>query len=302
MLSLDTTADMSVLDLPVAFRPWRLPTAVYPDRHQVARARNEDFPPTASGREQVLMVNLEGAFLSTGALMEMIVPLAQAIRNGVYGPTALLVVTSDESTVEFLEALAARHDLSLFITSSPNNALSEARPIGALTATEMETLALVRRSGGAVTSSRVADLAGIEPNAAVNRVSGLVRKGYLHRVSRPRTEGDAFVDLLSQAETTSAAILAPPAVPTSPGEFSIPEDVREGVLLLAEMQGSKPGDVLLRAWREFLTRHRELLDADSKEVGRMVREGDTAGLTTYASRYASERAKQAASRTKRERP
>ena len=302
MLVADVTLNMKVLDHPVAFRPWRPPTAVYPDRHQVARSRNEDFPPTASGREQVFMINLEGAFFSPGALIEMIVPLAQAIRNGAYGPTALLVITSDNGTVEFLEALATRHDLSLFISSSPNEPLSEARPIGALTATEMETLSLVRSSGGSVTSSRVAKLAGIEPNAAVNRVSGLVRKGYLHRVSRPRAEGDAFVDLLSAAENTSTAILDAPAVSTSHREFSIPEDVREGVLLLAGMEGSTPGDVLLRAWREFLTHHRELLELDSKEVGRMVREGDTSGLATYASRYARERAKQVASRVKRQRP
>jgi DNA-binding MarR family transcriptional regulator len=244
------------------------------------------------------MVNLEGAFFSPGALMEMIVPLAQAIHNGSYGPTALLIITSDEGTVEFLEALAKRHDLSLFISPSPAEPLSEARPIGTLTATEMETLSLVRRKGGAVTSSQMANLAGIESNAAVNRLSGLVRKGYLHRVSRSRTEGDAFVELLSAAEKPPTAMGAR-AVPTSHGEFSIPEDVREGVLLLAAMHGSQPGEVLLRAWREFMTRHRELLEVDSKEVGRMIREGDTAGLATYASRHVRERAKQAASRTKR---
>lgn len=301
MLPLETTVDMNVLDHPVTVRPWRPPTAVYPDRHQIARARDEEFPPTASDREQVFMINLEGAFLSPGALMEMVVPLAQAIRNGVHGPTALLIITSDDSTIEFLESLATRHDLSLFVSRSPDKALSEARPIGALTATEAQTLALIRSSGGALTSSRIANLAGIEPNAAVNRVSSLVRKGYLCRVSRPRSEGDAFVDLVSTAQTTSTAIPGPSAVPSSQSEFSIPDDVREGVLLLAEMQGSRPGEVLLRAWREFLSRHRELLDADSKEVGRMVREGDTDALATYASRYAGDRAKHAASRVKRQR-
>ena len=248
------------------------------------------------------MINLEGAFLSPGALVEMIVPLAQAIRNGAYGATALLVVTSDQSTLEFVEALASRHDLSLFISSSPDKPLSDARPVGGLTATELETLSLVRRSGGAVTSSRVADLAGIEPNAAVNRVTGLVRKGYLHRVSRSRTEGDAFVELVSVAETAAAAVPPTSAVQSSQWDFTIPEDVRDGVLLLAEMQGAKPADVLARAWGEFLARHRELLDTESKEVGRMVREGDAAGLAAYASRYARERAKRASARTKRQLP
>src|SRR6266851_6059100 len=100
--------DISVLDHPVTVRPLRPPTAVYPDQHQVARFRNENFPPTSSGREQVLMINLEGGFFSTGSLMEMILPLAQAIRSGVHGPTVLLIITSDVSTVEFLEALATR--------------------------------------------------------------------------------------------------------------------------------------------------------------------------------------------------
>src|SRR5450631_363403 len=204
MLGMEIMAHTTVLDRPVIPRRWRPPTAVYPDRHEIARFRDESFPPTASGLGQVFLINLDGGFFSPGSLVEMILPVAQSIRAGVYGPTALVVITSDDSTIEFLEALASRHDLSFFISTSANQPLSEARPVGTLTATEAETLALVRRDGGNVTSSRVATLAGIEPNAAVNRVSSLVRKGYLHRDSRPRSEGDAFGDLLSAAERTSS--------------------------------------------------------------------------------------------------
>ncbi len=297
MLCVETMALTTVLDRPVVPRPWRPPTAVYPDRNEIAHNRNESFPPTASGREQVFLINLEGGFFSPGSLMEMILPLAQAVRNGVYGPTALAVITSDDSTIEFLEALAIRHDLSFFISTSANQPLSEARPVGALTATEAETLALVRQGGGEVTSSRVAILAGIEPNAAANRVSSLVRKGYLHRVNRPRSEGDAFVDLLSAAERTSNFKSSGPT--TSEVEFDIPEDVRQGVLEIAAMQGSQPADVLMRAWREFMNRQREFLEKDSKEVGRMIREGDTDNLAKYASRHARERAKEASSRIRR---
>src|SRR5215218_6256750 len=107
---------MSVLeDLRVEYRPWRPPTAVYPDRHQVAHCRDENFPPTATGRERIFMINLEGAFFSPGALKEMILPLGQAIRSGAYGPPALVVISSDDGVVDFLEALAQRYDLSLFI-------------------------------------------------------------------------------------------------------------------------------------------------------------------------------------------
>lgn len=286
----------------IAYYPWRPPTAVYPDRHKIAHFRDEQFPPTASSNERILMINLEGVFLSPGALMDMILPVARSVRSGVYGPTSLLVITSDDATIEFLESMAERHDLSLFVSPSSNKPLSEARPIGALTTTEADTLSLVRQSGGVVTSSRIADLAGIEPNAAVNRVTGLVRKRYLHRVSRSRSEGDTFVDLLSAPSAAEKPIRSGPDIKgilSSHGEFRIPEDVREGVLMLAAMQGSEPSEVLVQAWREFLTHHRELLDTDSKEVGRMIREQDTAGLATYAGRHARERAKQAVSRTKR---
>lgn len=246
------------------------------------------------------MINLEGGFFSPGTLKEMILPLGQAIRSGAYGPTVLIIVTSDDGTVDFLEALALRYDLSLFISPSPDAPLTEARPIGALTTTEMETFALVRRAGGEVTSSRVADLAGIEPNAAVNRLSGLVRKGYVHRVSRPRREGDTFVDLMSAYESRSSFTTTEPReVPALETEFNIPKDVREGVRLLAAMQGSDPGEVLVRAWREFVSRHRDILDMESEEVRRMLREGDKEGLAAYANRYVRERAKEAAARLKR---
>jgi hypothetical protein len=272
---------------------------VYPDRHQVAHFRDEGFPPTATGGERILKINLEGGFFSPGALKEMILPVAQAIRSGAYGSTVLVIITSDDGIVEFLEALANRHNLSLFILSSPTEPLSEARPIGALTTTEMETFALVRRAGGEVTSSRVAELAGIEGNAAVNRLSGLVRKGYIHRVSRPGRDGDAFVDLLIAAEQSSGTPADVPEIPASGGEFDIPQDVRQGVRLLAAMQGTQPGEILIRAWREFLARHREVLDRESEEVRRMLREGDSEGLAAYANRFVRERAKEAAARLKR---
>lgn len=299
MLTATILADMSVLEeLQVEYRPWRHPTAVYPDRHQVAHYRDEDFPPTATGRERILMINLEGGFFSPGAIRDMILPLAQAIRSGAYGPTALMVVTSDDGTVEFLESLAERHDLSLFISRSPGAPLTEARPIGTLTATEMETFTLVRQAGGEVTSSRLANLAGIEPNAAVNRLTGLFKKGYVHRVSRPRREGDVFVDLLSAAEQRSRPTADLRGIPASGDDFDIPEDVREGVRLLAALQGSEPGEILVRAWREFMSRHRDIFEKESEEVRRMLREGDKEGLAAYANRYVRERAKEAATRLK----
>jgi hypothetical protein len=290
---------MSALEKPVEFRPSRPPTAVYPDRHQVARYREQEFPPTATGSERIFCINLEGGFFSAGALMDMIVPLGQAIRGGAYGSAALVVVSSDDGTIEFLEALAQKHELPIFLSASPTAPLSEARPIGALTTAEMETYGLIRGAGGEVTSSRVADIAGIEVNAAVNRLSGLARKGYVHRVARSRREGDAFVDLLSAAEQSGAATTEAKPVLTSAEALSIPADVRDGIRAVATIEGSNPGEVLMRVWREFVDRHHESIDVESKEVGRMLKENDQEALAAYANRHNRERAKLAAGRLKR---
>jgi hypothetical protein len=291
---------MSVLEQPVEYRKSRPPTAVYPDRHQMAQYREREFPPTATDWERVFCINLEGGFFSPGALMEMIVPIGQAIRGGVYGSAALVVVSSDDGTVAFLEALAQKHELPIFLSRSADSPLSDARPVGALTTAEMETYGLIRSAGGEVTSSGVADLAGIEVNAAVNRLSALARKGYVHRVARSRREGDAYVDLLSAAEqSVAASITDTQPVSTSTEEFTIPQDIREAIRTVATVQGSNPGEVLLRAWQEFLDRHRDVLDVDSKEVRRMLKENDQEGLAAYANRHNRERAKQAASRIKR---
>ncbi len=291
---------MSVLEKPVEYRKSRPPTAVYPDRHQMAQYREREFPPTATDWERVFCINLEGGFFSPGALMEMIVPIGQAIRGGVYGSAALVVVSSDDGTVAFLEALAQKHELPIFRSRSADSPLSDARPVGALTTAEMETYGLIRSAGGEVTSSGVADLAGIEVNAAVNRLSALARKGYVHRVARSRREGDAYVDLLSAAEqSVAASITDTQPVSTSTEEFTIPQDIREAIRTVATVQGSNPGEVLLRAWQEFLDRHRDVLDVDSKEVRRMLKENDQEGLAAYANRHNRERAKQAASRIKR---
>jgi hypothetical protein len=292
-------SDMSILEKPIEYRPSRPPTAVYPDRHQIAQYREQEFPPTATNWERIFCINLEGGFFSPGALMEMIVPLGQAVRSGAYGSAVLVVVSSDDGTIAFLEALAQKHELSIFLSPSPAAPLSEARPIGPLTTAELETYGLIRRVGGEVTSSRVADLAGIEVNAAVNRLSALARKGYVHRVTRSRREGDAFVDLLSAAEQTGAATTEAKPVPTASEEFSIPEDIREGIRAVATIEGSNPGEVLLRAWREFLDRHRAIIDVESEEVRRMLKENDREGLAAYANRHNRERAKRAAARIKR---
>lgn len=290
---------MDFLEKPVEYRPSRPPTAVYPDRHQVAEYRRKEFPPTAVDWERIFCINLEGGFFSPSALIEMIVPLGQAMRGGTYGSAALVVVTSDEGTIEFIEALAERHELPIFLSQSPETPLAEARPVGALTPAEVQTYSLIRKAGGQVTSSRVADLAGIEVNAAVNRLSTLAKKGYLHRITRPRREGDAFVDLLSAAQQNAGAVAVVDESTIDVDALKIPDEVRQSVEAVASIERSKPEEMLVRAWREFMERHQETLGADSQQVREMFRTGDREAIAGYLNRSSRDRAKKAIARLKR---
>jgi hypothetical protein len=290
---------MSLLEKRVEYRPSRPPTAVYPDRRQVAEYRDREFPPTATHWARVFCINLEGAFFSPGALKEMLLPVGQAIREGAYGAAALVVVTSDDGTIEFLEALAEKHALPIFLSPSPDAPLSDARPIGALTTAEMRTYGLIRNAGGEVTSSRIADLEGIEVNAAGNRAAALNKKGYIYRESRSRREGDAFVDLISAAEQSCVAAASSADMVPAAENLRIPESVRESVERVASSQGSAPEEVLVRAWNEYVEKHKNVLNAESKEIGQMLREGNREALASYVNRGGPERARRAAARIKR---
>lgn len=301
---------MSVLDSPpleehpVGYRPSRPPTAVYPDRTQMAEWRQSEFPVTAGASRSVAWINLEGGLFSPGALEEFFLPLTRDIRNGLYGPLVLIVVSSDEATVGYLEGLAQRHDLSFFLVPSTDAPLDQARPAGALSTTEIQTLDLVRNAAGEVTSSHLAGLGGMEVNAAVNRLTRLAGKGYLYRVPRARRDGDVFLDPRVGAERSRSPHLMMQGIPAasppaaSP-ELQLPDDIRRSVRALADAEGSEPGEVLVRAWLEFAARHHNQLDAESEGVGRMMLDGDVEGLAAYANEGSRQRAEEAARRANR---
>lgn len=297
---------MSVLDSlpleqhPIGYRPSRPPTAVYPDRTQVADWRRSEFPVTSGASRHVFWINLEGGLFSPAALQELFLPLARDIRSGLHGPVVLIVVSSDEATVDYLDGLAQRHNLSFFLVPSPDAPLEQARPAGALSTTEMQTLDLVKNAGGEVTSSHLASVGGMEVNAAVNRLTKLAGKGYIYRVPRARRDGDVFLDPRVGAERSRSAHLRVQGVPAASApaspELQLPDDLRRSVRALADAEGSEPGEVLIRAWLEFAARHRSQLDAESEAVGRMMLDGDAEALAAYANQGSRRRAEEAARR------
>jgi hypothetical protein len=243
--------------------------------------RESLLQPSGVAEPTVLAVNLEGRFPTPSVLLELVIPLAQAARSGQYGPLALVVCTPDEAVRTMLRALAQTHDLALFVARSPEE-LEFAEPIGALTPGEHETLNIVHSLGGRTTVSRFASAAGLEANAATNRLVNVYQKGFVQKVDRPRREGQLFLD------PRAAVPGEEPADPTS-GDFDVPEPIRRDVRALAEMQGREPGALLADAWREFLGRHSEHLAAEHERLAELVKNDDEQAVAAFGRRHAKKR-------------
>lgn len=273
--------------------PLRPTAATFHDRRAAATCRDQYFPPTVADTLRVRFLNLEGAFVETGVLQEMILPICQGIRAGVYGNLALGVITSDESVANFISYLAKEHQVPLFVSNSVQEFSRRARPVGDLTQAEVETFEVVCELGGIVTGAALAAATGLEPAAAGNRLANVQKKGYVFRISRSRREGDLF--MAPCIEPRPAAAPEAPAEPFD-GEFYIPAEIRDSVATLAEQQGVTPEKVVAQAWREYLARHREELQQEFEHVGEMIRAGDTEALVDYTMSDIDERAERAAKR------
>src|ERR1700737_1132236 len=69
-------------------------TSIYPGVSWLTSWRDDNFRATSNRNvPQTWVLNLEGALLSSEALRDLIVPLGQGIRDGLYGPSALFVAS-----------------------------------------------------------------------------------------------------------------------------------------------------------------------------------------------------------------
>lgn len=168
---------------------------VLADRARAAEIRRSVAPTMRVDTPTVAVLDLSGSIPTPAALKELLVPLAQRVRGGEYGPLVLAVTTPDRDLADFVGYLASDYELSLFVAPSPER-LREAVPVGDLTVTERATLESVLSIGGTsgVTSSVLANNLGIELTAAGNRLVNLAHEGYLLRFVRSRREGDLYLD------------------------------------------------------------------------------------------------------------
>lgn len=261
------------------------------DRGLMATFREWLLKPSGVTEPTVLALNLEGQLPSAPILLELVVPLGQAARGQTLGPLAVVLCTEDEGWLVVLRALAQTYDLALFAAPSVER-ISEAEPLGSLTPTEHETLDILRRLGGRVTVAHFAQATGLEPNAAANRLVNVSRKGFVHRVDRPRRDGLLFVD------PRAATPHEDPADPTS-GDFSLPQSLRRDVKALADMQGVEPGVLLASAWHELLDTHKDQLEADHDALRDAIKRDDKDELAQFSKRYSKKQAEARAARLKR---
>jgi hypothetical protein len=161
--------------------------------------------------------------------------------------------------------------------------LAEAEAVGVLTATERETLEILRQLGGRVTVANFADASGLEPSAATNRLVNVAQKGFVHRVERPRRDGLLFVDPRVGMPAED------PADPTS-GDYQVPDSMRRDVEALASMQQSEAGEGLASAWQELIATNKDQLSADHDALRQAMARGDQQEIANFAKRYSKKQA------------
>jgi hypothetical protein len=268
----------------------RSPTSSGPllDLDEISDFISDVVRPSGVGVPTVLVLNLEGRFPSAAALFELLVPLGRAIASGTHGELALVLATPDPALGSVIRAIADRYGLGMFLAPSADS-LDQAEPIGPLSPSDLETLAILRNLGGRASVSTFAQAANLDHKAAGNRLASLDQRQYVLRVDRPRPQGHMYLD----PRVASAA--EEPMDPTSP-EFGLPPDLRSDVRALAEMQGREPSAVLADAWQEFLRKHADDLSREHRKAADMMKAGDKKGIADYTARHAARRSRSQAPR------
>jgi len=76
----------------------------------------------------------------------------------------------------------------------------------------------------------------------------------------------------------------------------VPDAVYESAKHLAALRGESSGDLLAKAWAEFLENHREEFARDLEHVAKLLRDGTTSDLSMFVKRNNATRARAAAAR------
>ncbi len=251
------------------------------DVNRIREYRDALVAPSGTEEPTVLALNLEGRFPTPGVLTELVIPLAKAANSRRFGPIILVICTPDEATRTVLRALAETSNVTFYVAHSSKD-LSAAEPVGSLTQSDFDTLDILRRLGGRATVSAFSSMSGLAASAATNRLVGVLNKGLIERVDRPRDRGNLFLD------PRAAIPSEEPADPTST-DFAVPEAVRRDVAALMRAQVDEP-EIVVEAWKEFLTKHRDYLSEEHKVIADSITHGDHEAISETGRRYARKQA------------
>lgn len=241
----------------------RPPTVAYRERDEAAAWREMEFPATVSKGCRIRLLNLHGAFPEIGALEELILPIGQGIKSGAFGQLMLGIISSDEPVIHYVESIAEKHSVPLFVTHPGEDPLGSSSPVGKLTASEISTLETIQELGGRVTSSELAKALDLELAAAGNRLAKIEKKGYLLRIPRSPREGDIYIDPRQALNVLSSL--------ESNQELSgyIPLEIKDAVTELAQRQGRSPHEVVGEVWRDFFLRNKDELGQHFLRIGKL---------------------------------
>lgn len=155
----------------------------------------------------MLLIDFKDARVMTDTLVDILMPLARAVRAARHGELVLVVATSDAGVAQVAEMFAVAQDVPMFVTTSIED-VTRARPVGKLTPAESDSLRWMDRLGGRVTVSDFARATDLEQTAAGNRLANLSRRGYVQRVPRSRRAGDEYLTPAYYDGATAAQQLA----------------------------------------------------------------------------------------------
>ena len=102
------------------------------DRAAATDFRTRNFPPGPVTPLTATVIVIDGTpTANPGPLRELVLPIAQAIRGGVYGQTVLFVSSAMDGVGDYLQDLAFANDIGLYWSENPDD-LESARPVGDL--------------------------------------------------------------------------------------------------------------------------------------------------------------------------
>lgn len=126
----------------------------------------------------VLVMDLGDSRWETETLLRMLTDSLTSIRGQRSTEVVLVVSTSQPAVSRVVSMLATALDVTLYLTPAADR-LAEAKPVGRVTPTDLESLSTLRDLGGRVTASQFAEAASIEPTAAGNRLSKQIGRAHV---------------------------------------------------------------------------------------------------------------------------